>query len=78
MNRHQPRIPQDSAVGVCQKQVEQEELTTDELCDLLNNIQIDSDEFISQEEINTGYAAITEAIRRLRNDNRREGADVAA
>lgn len=51
------------------KQVEQEELTTDELCDLLDNIQIDSDEFISQEEIDAGYAAITEAIKRLRNDN---------
>lgn len=29
-------------------------------------MQIDSDEFISQEEIYTGFAAITEAIRRLR------------
>lgn len=29
------------------KQVEQEELTADELCDLLDNIRIDSDEFIS-------------------------------
>lgn len=48
------------------KQVEQEELTTDELCDLLDDIRIDSDEFISQAEIETGYAAITEAIRRLR------------
>lgn len=48
------------------KQVEQEELTTDELCDLLDDIQIDSDDFISQEAIDTGYAAITEAIRRLR------------
>ena len=50
------------------KQVEQEELTTDELCDLLNDIRIDSDEFMSQKEIDTGYAAISEAIKRLRND----------
>ena len=45
-----------------------EELTNDELCDTLNGIQIDSDEFIPQHEIDQGYAAIEEAIRRLRND----------
>jgi len=47
-------------------EVEPEELTTDELCDQLNYIQIDSDEFIPQKEIDAGYAAISEAIRRLR------------
>jgi len=47
-------------------EVEPEELTTDELCDQLDCIQIDSDEFIPQKEIYAGYAAISEAMRRLR------------
>lgn len=47
--------------------VKPEELTNSELCECLSNIQIDSDEFISQLEIDEGYAAINEAIRRLEN-----------
>lgn len=42
-----------------------EELTDVELCECLSNIRIDSDEFISKKEIDEGYAAINEAIRRL-------------
>lgn len=45
--------------------VNPEELTDSELCKCLSNIRIDSDEFISQLEIDEGYAAINEAIRRL-------------
>lgn len=45
--------------------VKLEELTNSELCECLSNIRIDSDEFISQLEIDEGYAAINEAIRRL-------------
>jgi len=45
--------------------VNPEELTDSELCECLSNIQIDSDEFISNKEINEGYAAINEAVRRL-------------
>ena len=41
------------------------ELTNAELCECLSNIQIDSDEFLSNKEISEGYAAINEAIRRL-------------
>ena len=41
------------------------ELTDAELCECLSNIQIDSDEFLSNQEIDEGYAAINEAIRRL-------------
>ena len=36
-----------------------------ELCEVLSGIQIDSDEFVSQQSINEGYAAIDEAVRRL-------------
>lgn len=42
-----------------------EELTDSELCECLSNTQIDSDEFLSKQEIDEGYAAIDEAIRRL-------------
>lgn len=49
-------------------QVNPEELTNEELCECLSNIQIDSDEFLSQQEIDEGYAAIDEAIRRLNNE----------
>lgn len=45
--------------------VKPEELTDAELCECLSNIQIDSDEFLSEKEIDEGYAAISEAIRRL-------------
>ena len=45
--------------------VNSEELTNAELCECLSNIQIDSDEFRSNQEIDEGYAAINEAIRRL-------------
>ena len=45
--------------------VEPSELTNAELCECLSYIQIDSDEFISEQEIDEGYAAINEAIRRL-------------
>ena len=41
------------------------ELTDAELCECLSNIQIESDEFLSKQEIDEGYAAINEAIRRL-------------
>lgn len=42
-----------------------EELTTTELCGKLGQIQIESDEFQSPQEIAEGYAAIAEASRRL-------------
>ena len=45
--------------------VEPGELTNLELCECLSNIQIESDEFLSNQEIDEGYAAINEAIRRL-------------
>lgn len=45
--------------------VNPKELTNEELCECLSNIQIDSDEFISKQEIDEWYAAIGEAIRRL-------------
>ena len=45
--------------------VNPKELTGMELCECLLNIQIDSDEFLSKQEIDEGYAAINEAIRRL-------------
>lgn len=45
--------------------VNPKELTDAELCECLSNIQIDSDEFIPQKEIDEGYAAIAEAVRRL-------------
>ena len=41
------------------------ELTNSELCECLSIIQIDSDEFLSEQEIDEGYAVINEAIRRL-------------
>ena len=49
-------------------QVNPSELTNEELCECLSNIQIDSDEFLSQQEIDEGYAAIDEAIRRLSHE----------
>ena len=49
--------------------VEPSEATNAELCECLSNIQIDSDEFLSQQEIDEGYAAIDEAIRRLSNEH---------
>ena len=45
--------------------VNPKELTNLELCECLSNIQIESDEFFSKQEIDEGYAAINEAIRRL-------------
>ena len=45
--------------------VNPEDLTLDELCQRLDYIQIDSDSFISDQEIAEGYAVIEEAIRRL-------------
>lgn len=45
--------------------VEPSELTNLELCECLSNIQIESDEFLSNQEIDEGYAAINEDIRRL-------------
>ena len=48
------------------------ELTTDELCDIMSDIQIDSDEFVSDREISMWYAAIREAIDRLyENEDKR-------
>jgi hypothetical protein len=50
------------------------ELTNAELCDILSDIQIDSDEFISDREISMWYTAIQEAIDRLnKNEDRRSG-----
>ena len=46
-------------------QVNPEDLTTDELCWALDMIQISPDSFLSQKEIDEGYAAIVEAERRL-------------
>lgn len=48
--------------------VKPEDLTVDELCEALDRITIDSDEFLSNQEIDEGYAAINEAIRRLRHE----------
>ena len=45
--------------------VNPKELTNLEICECLSNIQIESDEFLSKQEIDEGYAAINEAIRRL-------------
>ena len=49
--------------------VKPEDLTVDELCQALDRITIDSDEFVSNQEIAEGYAAINEAIRRLRHES---------
>lgn len=46
-------------------QVNPENLTIDELCWALDMIQIEPDSFLSQKEIDEGYAALTEAVRRL-------------
>ena len=48
--------------------VKPEELTNSELCECLSIIMLDSDEFLPQKEIDEGYAAVNEAIRRLSND----------
>lgn len=45
--------------------VQPRDLTTAELCLKLKEIVLDSDEFVSRQEIEEGYAAIGEAIRRL-------------
>lgn len=50
-------------------QVNPNELTNGELCECLSRIMLDSDEFIPQKEIDEGYAAINEAIRRLMNEH---------
>ena len=42
-----------------------QDLTNQELCDVLAQIQLDSDEFIPQRDIDEWYEAISEAIRRL-------------
>ena len=49
--------------------VKPEELTNGELCECLSYIMLDSDEFLPQREIDEGYAAINEAIRRLSNEH---------
>ena len=51
-------------------QVKPEELTTSELCECLSNIQIETDEFLSQKDIDEGYSASNEAIRRLSSHGR--------
>ena len=56
-------------------QVKPEELTTPELCNILSILTLDSDEFIPQKEIDEGYAAIQEAIRRLEQKWERENDD---
>ena len=43
-----------------------EDLTNLELCGALANITIEGDDFLSEQEIEEGYAAINEARRRLR------------
>ena len=48
-----------------QVNVNPKELTNVELCECLSNIQIDSDEFVSEKEIDEGYVAINEDIRRF-------------
>ena len=48
--------------------VEPEDLTTEELCEALDRIVIDSDEFVSNQEIAEGYTAIDEAVRRLSHE----------
>ena len=53
-------------------QVNSNELTNGELCECLSCIMLDSDEFVSQKEIDEGYAAINEAIRRLEEKWERE------
>ena len=52
--------------------VKPEELTNSELCECLSRIMLDSDEFIPQQEIDEGYAAIQEAIRRLEKNGEDE------
>ena len=47
------------------QQLNPEDLTMGELCDVLSDIQIDSEEFLSYQCIAEGYAAINEAVRRL-------------
>ena len=47
--------------------VKPEDLTTDELCWSLDAIQIAPDSFLSPQEIDEGYAALTEAVRRLQS-----------
>ena len=56
-------------------QLNPEDLTTDELCWCLDAIQIQPDEFLSQKEVNEGYAAIVEAVRRLQGGKRRREED---
>ena len=53
-------------------QLNPEDLTTDELCWCLDAIQIESEEFLSQKEIDEGYAAIVEAVRRLQEGKQRQ------
>ena len=52
--------------------VNPEELTNSELCECLSIIMLGSDEFIPQREIDEGYAAIQEAIRRLEKNGEDE------
>ena len=50
------------------------ELTNEELCDILSDIQIESDEFISDREVSMWYAAIQEAMDRLdESEDKRSG-----
>lgn len=56
-------IEVESGGGFIQKRPE--DVTDQELCEALSRIQLDSDEFIPQKEIDEGYAAIAEAIRRI-------------
>ena len=49
--------------------VNPKELTDSELGECLSKIQISSDEFISQHEIDEWYAIIDEAARRLSHEN---------
>ncbi|MBO6031732.1 MAG: hypothetical protein J6Q22_09685 [Prevotella sp.] len=47
--------------------VSPEDLTNSELCARLSSIQLEPDDFTSQQEIDEGYAAIIEAARRLQS-----------
>ena len=54
------------------EQIEPKDLTTGKLCELLSRITLDSDEFLSNSDIEEGYAAIREAMRRLEEQEEKQ------
>ena len=58
------------------EEVSPKTLTTKELCDILDDIKVDGGSWMPEEEINEGYAAIKEAIRRLKGGTRDCGCGV--